>query len=314
MQFQDYYKTLGVSKQASPDEIKRAYRKLARQYHPDTNKKPEAEAKFKQVTEAYEVLSDQETRARYDQLGANYKSGQQFRPPPGFEQFFQQGRGGQGRGGQGFHPGGGYSGGESGGDGFSDFFRTFFSETAQGAGGARSGASPFGDAFGGGAPPHARPASSQLHEHTLTISLYEATKGTTRDLNINGQTVGVKIPAGINDGGKIRLGSHGLMLIIKIASDPRFERQGKNLTVEVCLTPAQAALGHKADIETLDGTVTLNIPPATSSGAKLRLKGQGIPDRKGDPGDLYARVMIKLPKPLSEKQRDLYEQLKALDA
>lgn len=301
MQFQDYYQTLGVEKSATQDEIKRAYRKLARKYHPDTNKSPEAEGRFKQATEAYEVLSDPETRKRYNELGANYKAGQQFRPPPDYEQFFRQQPGGHGRGFD-FQSSGGA-------DGFSDFFRTFFSGSQQ-----STGASPFDDMFGGqGGGGGQQAPKPKLQEHAIGISLYEAANGTTRNLQVNDQSIEVKIPAGIGDGGKIRLADHGLMLVINIAKDPRFERQGKNLTVSVPITPAQAALGDKIDIETLEGLITLSLPAGTCSGAKLRLKGKGMPDRKGEPGDLFARVMIKLPKTLSDEQRALYDQLRTLD-
>ncbi len=288
IQFEDYYQTLGLSRDATADDIKRAYRKLARQYHPDTNSSPDAEAKFKQVTEAYEVLKDPERRQRYDQFGADYKAGQEFRPPPGFEQFFQ----------------GGMNNGQA---GFSDFFNAMFG----GMGGPQTG-QPFGQSRQAHAPPQT------LQEHELRISLHEAFHGTTRSLSLSmptgNKTLDVKIPAGSSDGSKIRLAREGFMLIIRLAPDPRFEVQGRNLLATARLTPAQAALGDKIEVETFKGEVKLTVPPGTASGGRLRLTGFGLPGRKPseEPGDLFVRVMVDVPKSLTDEQRALYEQLRDL--
>ncbi|MEE9405401.1 MAG: J domain-containing protein [Algisphaera sp.] len=289
--FEDYYKTLGVSRTASADEIKRAYRKLARELHPDRNDAPDAHERFSKVGEAYEVLKDPEKRKKYDRLGANWKQGEQFRAPPGFEDMF----------------GGGGSGG--GGGDFSDFFSQVFG--AQG-GGARGGPDPFGRSFGGrggGARPQAAPPEQEID---LTVSLHEAYHGGTRQLTVSGgmstKTIDVKIPAGMKPGGKIRLKGENLLLKILVAPDPRFTVEGKNLVADITLSPAIAALGGKVDIPTFDGEVTLTVPAGISSGQRLRLKNKGLGD-----GDLFARLVIAAPKNLSDEQRDLYEKLRELE-
>jgi len=295
MKFQDYYQTLGVKRDASQDEIQRAYRKLARQYHPDLNQSEDASEKFKQVGEAYEVLKDPEKRERFDTLGENWKAGQDFRPPPGWEGQFR-GAGGPGTGGFQFEAGGQ----------FSDFFEAIFSQMGGGPGGSPGGGG-HGQGFGG---PQARP----LQEAPISISLHEAFHGTTRSLDLQGpqgrKTLEVKIPAGTTQGSKIRLAGEGLILKVSTAPDPRFVLEGRNLTTDVTLAPYQAALGDKVDVPTLDGTVTLNIPAGASSGQKLRLKGKGLPSAKSPAGDLFVRLMITVPKTLSDKQRELYEQLR----
>ncbi len=289
--FEDYYKTLGVSRTASADEIKRAYRKLARELHPDRNDAPDAHERFSKVGEAYEVLKDPEKRKKYDRLGANWKQGEQFRAPPGFEDMF----------------GGGGSGG--GGGDFSDFFSQVFG--AQG-GGARGGPDPFGRSFGGrggGARPQAAPPEQEID---LTVSLHEAYHGGTRQLTVSGgmstKTIDVKIPAGMKPGGKIRLKGENLLLKILVAPDPRFTVEGKNLVADITLSPAIAALGGKVDIPTFDGEVTLTVPAGIASGQRLRLKGKGLGD-----GDLFARLIIAAPKNLSDEQRDLYKKLRELE-
>ncbi len=288
--FEDYYKTLGVKRNASADEIKRAYRKQAQQYHPDRNKEADAQERFSKIGEAYEVLKDPDKRKKYDRLGANWKQGEQFRPPPGFEDLFG---------------GGGHGGG--GGD-FSDFFSSVFGRDG---GPGNPGGSPFGQ---GGSPFGRGPQAPAQQEVDLTISLHEAYHGGTRQLNLTGGPTGsrqidVKVPAGVKPGSKIRLKGEGLLLKIAVAPDPRFTLEGKNLIADVPLSPAHAALGGKADVPTFEGTVSLTIPPGVSSGQKLRLKGQGLGD-----GDLFARLTIAVPKTLSDEQRELYEKLRDLDA
>lgn len=321
LKFEDYYKTLGVDRSASADEIKRAYRKLAAKHHPDKNKdNPEAAELFSKVGEAYEVLSDKDKRAKYDRLGANWKQGEQFTPPPGFGGQFRQGPGG---GGFSFTTSGGPSG-----DGFSDFFEMLFGQAGQHGGGA-SFEQMFGGAGGPGGPggghrfenPGEGFGQQRVAEqtHELQVSLTEAYNGSTRQLRLQGpqgeQTIDVRIPRGATTGTKLRLKEHGLLLKIIVAKDPRFELAANgNLTTTVKLPPHTAALGGKADVPTMDGTVTMTIPPGTTSGAKLRLKDKGMPKRDGSHADLFARVMIDVPKELTEAQRSAYEQLRDVES
>lgn len=318
VEFQDYYDSLGVGRDASKEEIRKAFRKLARECHPDTNKSPEAEGKFKQINEAYEVLGDEEKRKRYDQLGANWKAGQDFRPPPGWEDMF-----------------GGFTeqraGGRtsfSGGNGFSDFFSTLFGDSMGGAsfGGGASGFQGFQQ--GPTQPPRAR--KGQSHTIPITISLHDAYHGGSRRLGVeaidnnSGQKTvknyQVKIPAGISDGGIIRLAGEGdpginggakgdLLLKVKIAPDSRFVVDGKNLKTTVSITPWEAALGAKVAVPTFDGQVTLSIPAGSQGGQKLRLRGKGMPKQGGEKGDLFAELKIAIPKDLNDKERELFEQL-----
>ncbi|MBX2852172.1 MAG: DnaJ domain-containing protein [Phycisphaeraceae bacterium] len=302
LKFEDYYKTLGVDRSASADEIKRAYRKLANKHHPDKNKdNPDASEQFAKVGEAYEVLSDKDKRAKYDRLGKNWQHGEQFQPPPGY---------GPGSGGFNFQSSGGAGG-------FSDFFEMLFGQAAQGQGGGAPFEEMFGGAGGGhrfenpGAP---RQAPEQTHE--IGVSLTEAYHGASRQLTLQGpagtQTIDVKIPKGTTTGNKLRLKEHNLLLKINVGKDPRFElAPNGNLTTTTKIPPHVAALGGKADVHTMDGTVTMTIPPGTPSGAKLRLKGKGMPKR-GSAGnaDLYAQVMIDVEKDLTEAQRKAYEQLR----
>lgn len=307
VKFEDYYKTLGVPRDASADDIKRAYRKLAHKYHPDRNQDPEAATTFSKVSEAYEVLRDPDKRSKYDRLGKDWKAGQDFRPPPGWE-------GGQ------FHagPGGQQFNFHSAGD-FSDFFEMLFGQAARGGrrpGTPGSGSSQFEQMFHGAG--HAggsggRTSGGQVHE--ITVSLHEAFHGGARSLRLQSpqgeQTLEVKIPKGVTSGAKIRLKQHGLLLKINVAKDPRFELDGRNLIAEAKVTPWDAALGVKVDVETMDGAVTMAIPPGTSSGQKLRLKGKGLPaSGKKEAGDLFVRVMIQTPKPLTDEQKDLFEKLR----
>ncbi len=287
VKFQDYYQTLGVARDASQAEIQRAYRQLARKYHPDINKEPGAEAKFKHVGEAYEVLKDPDKRKKYDQLGQDWKAGQDFRPPPGYENFSFNFGGPGGRQGN-FRPGG-----------FSDFFEMFFNQSG-------GQASPFDDMMGGARQQRAAPEQ----ETQLTITLEEAHRGAARQLQLQGpggnKKIDVKIPAGATDGMKMRLKGQGIVLKIHIAKHARFEIDGKNLTTTIDIAPWEAALGAKVPIKTLDGDVSLTIPPGTSSGGRLRLRDKGL----GGKGDLFVRLRIVVPKELTDKEKELFEQLK----
>lgn len=316
VKFRDYYEILGIQRTAAQDEIQRAYRKLARKYHPDVNKSAGAEDKFKEINEAYEVLKDPEKRKMYDQLGPDWRSGQDFRPPPGWNVHYDFGGGGaQQWGGAG---------------GFSDFFESLFG----GAGGfrqaQRGGA---GRGFGQGAVWRQAGADQ---ETTIRISLEDAFRGGTRPIvlqtqaiNPNGQIevqekrYDVKIPAGMLTGQKIRLPSQGgegvgggprgdLYLKIEIEPHPVFTLKGHDLYMDVPVSPWEAVLGAEADINTLSGPVTLKIPGGTQSGRKMRLRGKGMPNPKGQPGDLYATVVVKVPTNPSGRERELFEELKKI--
>jgi len=310
VKYQDYYEVLGVKRDASQEEIQRAYRKLARQYHPDINKEASAEAKFKSIGEAYEVLKDPEKRRKYDQLGANWKNGQDFQAPPGWENFSFRTGGRAGREGQ-FH-----------GSDFSDFFEAFFGR----------GASGFGGGFGGQHAP--QPQQGQTHETTITVGLEDAYRGGSRSVSLDlvetgpdgrqhrtTKTYDVKIPQGATEGTAIRLKGQGgpgvaggpagdLILRLHLAEHPRFEVQGHDLIADLPLTPWEAALGAKIDFQTLDGSITLTIPAGAQSGQKLRLRGKGMPKRDKTSGDLIIRLKIMVPKNLTEAQKKLFEQLR----
>ncbi len=308
MEYKDYYETLGVKRDATQEEIQKAYRKLARKLHPDVNKDPKAEARFKEIGEANEVLKDPEKRKKYDQYGSAWKTAQQTgTPPPGWEGFDFSGGG----------FGGGFGGG---GEGFSSFFDMLFGGGGPGRGGMRGGwtsqGSP-GGAFG---------RDGESAEVALEITLEEALEGGSRELQLTdprtgrSRSVSVKIPKGIRAGQKIRLAGQGspgvgkgqagnLFLRIELQPHSRFQVDGSNLTVAVPLAPWEAALGAEAEVETLDGTVRLRVPPGTSSGRKVRLRGKGLPQPGSDRGDLYAEFKIVMPDSLSERERSLFEQL-----
>lgn len=306
LKFEDYYKTLDVARDASADAIKRAYRKLANKFHPDKNKDdPQAAEKFSKANEAYDVLSDPEKRKKYDQLGADWKHGQSFDPPPGYGSQFRPGQGGFS-----------FQGGDAG--GFSDFFETLFGQQARGRGGGAGFEQMFTPPGGHGGGPRMQ-AAPREQEHELTISLHEAYHGSTRQLRMQGpqgdKNLDVRIPPGSTTGTKLRLKNDGLVLKLKVTPDPRFELAGRNLTTTVRVMCWDAALGAKADVPTMDGTLSLTVPPGTASGAKLRLKGKGMPGRRKDdaPGDLLVRVMVDVPKTLTDGQRELFEKLRDND-
>ncbi len=308
MDYKDYYATLGVKKDASQEDIQKAYRKLARKFHPDVNKAPEAEVKFKEIGEAYEVLKDPDKRKRYDQFGANWN--RTGGPPPGWENF------GGGAGGFDFRN----FGGGGGAAGFSDFFEMLFG--AGGPGGRRrGGAAGFDPGFGGGAP---RGGGGDT-EATLSITVEEAVRGGTREIAIadpnTGQrkTLTVKIPEGVRAGQKIRLAGQGgsgfgggagdLLLKIEIAPDSRYRVEGSDLHTHVPVSPAEAALGGEAEVETPTGSVRVRIPAGSSSGRKIRLRGRGLSQSGGGKGDLLAEIRIVIPDNLTDRERELYEQL-----
>jgi curved DNA-binding protein len=284
MQFKDYYDTLGVSRGAPAEEIKRAYRKLARKFHPDVSKEKNAEAKFKDVQEAYEVLKDPEKRASYDQLGRDYRPGQQFRPPPGWEQHF--GRSGSHR--------------FSDLNGFSDFFSSLFGGAAGGPAGG----------------PHAQAQAQQEEEAgSLEITVEEAYAGARRRVTIleagRPRQVDVQVPAGISDGQAIRIGGASraaLKFRIKVRPHPLYTLSGKDVQIELPLAPWEAALGTKVPVPTLGGTVELTIPAGAQSGQKLRLRGRGMPAAPN--GDQLVIIKLVAPAADTREAREAYERMK----
>ena len=303
VQYKDYYQSLGVARTASADEIKKAFRKLAREFHPDVAKdKKKAEEKFKEINEAYEVLSDADKRKKYDELGANWKSGAEFRPPPG--------HGGFG-GGQTFRGGRGMNAGDFethfGGTGFSDFFEQVFGSRMRGANGARFGQ-------GGTVSPEDFAEPSRDIEGDIMVTLEEAKRGSLRTVTIRHEnrtdSHQVKIPAGITEGQKLRIAGRGesggdLYLRVRLAKHPDFEVDGHNLIYELELAPWEAALGAEISVPTLDGKVNIKIPTGTASGQKLRVRGRGL----GKSGDLLVTTKIVVPDKISDAQKKLWEQL-----
>ncbi len=295
MEFHDYYKTLGVARTASAEEIKKAYRKLARQFHPDKNKAKDAEARFKEVNEANEVLSDPKKRQAYDALGANWKAGSQFTPPPGWD-FRGGGRGG-------FSRGGPFGDAGAGGASFSDFFSTLFGASGGFTGGAQD---PRG--FGGGFTQEAEDTRA-----SVTISLEDSFHGATRTLSLsNGRQLSVRIPKGVVAGQTIRLaeqGAHGadLLLEVEFAEHAQFRAKGRDILVTVHVAPWEAALGAKVPVPTLGGSVELTLKPGSHGGQKLRLKGRGLPGTT--PGDEIVTLQLVTPPAVTDEDRKLYEEM-----
>ena len=328
MDFKDYYATLGVSKTASDKELKQAYRKLARKYHPDVNPGDKsAESRFKEINEAYEVLGDPEKRKKYDELGANWRMYEQAQQHGGPDPFAGQ-RWNVGRGGA---QGGGFRtmteeemrdlfGDEN---PFSDFFTTFFGGGFEGAGGEA------GRRAGRGARTRQRPGRDV--EHEIELSLEDAYRGSTRRLSLqhDGQarTVDVRIPAGVGEGSRVRVAGEGeqgtggatsgdLYLRVRLAPHPVFERKGRDIYVKVPVPVTTAVLGGEVEVPTLEGrTVRLRIPPLTQNGQMFRLKGYGMPavGKADDRGDAYARVEVQLPTQLSPAEREHYQALAKLE-
>jgi curved DNA-binding protein len=338
VQYKDYYQTLGVARTASDADIKKAFRKLAREFHPDVAKnKKQAEEKFKEVNEAYEVLGDSAKRKKYDELGANWSSGAEFRAPPGWESY---GRGGG-------YPGRGPRGEEYefhfGGTGFSDFFEQLFG--ARGRGGAG-----FGQSGGTFSEEELAAERGRDIEGDILVPLEEAMRGSVRSVSVRhaaacehcggtgqrarhvcnvcggtGQipktdTWQVKIPAGVTEGQRLRIAGRGeaglgggaagdLYLRVRFAKHPDFEVRDHDLLHEAELAPWEAVLGANITVPTLTGRVNIKIPPGTHSGQKLRVRGRGLPLRGGGSGDLIVETRIEVPTRLTESERKLWEQL-----
>jgi curved DNA-binding protein len=295
MEFKDYYKIMGVARDATQDEIKRAYRKLARKYHPDVSKESNAEARFKELGEAYEVLKDAEKRAAYDQLGANYKGGQEFRPPPDWNAGFE------------------FSGGD--GSDYSDFFASLFGRGFHAGGSGR-------------AQPHAK---GEDHHARVLIDLEDTFQGATRTITLRVPAVdtqghvvtkervlNVGIPKGIREGQHIRLGGQGspgfgqgqpgdLYLEVGFRPHPLYRVDGRDLYLDLPVAPWEAALGATVKVPTPGGIVELKIPEGSASGRKLRLKGRGIPGNP--PGDCYVMLAIALPPADTQAAKDLYRKM-----
>lgn len=280
MQYKDYYKILGVSRDAKTDDIRKAYRKLAKQYHPDINKEPGAEEKYKEINEAYEVLKDKDKRAKYDALGMNWQQGQDFTPPPGWNN-------------------GGYQHVEFGGD-FSDFFQTIF--------GGGKGFGGFGDIFG------QRQPMRHDSEADLTLKLSDVIRGGKYSLKLGARTLSVNIPKGITEGTKLTLRGKSdtggdLHLTIHIETEAGCEISDYDLTREISVPVYDAVLGKDIAVNTLWGEVVVKMPPGIQYGQKLRLRGKGLPKRDGSNGDMYVKIKIDIPRHINEHQRELWKKL-----
>jgi curved DNA-binding protein len=297
--FRDYYEVLGVPRGASEDEIRAAYRRLARKYHPDVNKEDGAEDRFKEISEAYEVLRDPEKRERYDRLGRNWKAGEDMSDAPGFDGF------------EGFDNvrvdiGGGDAD-------FSDFFESLFGSRS----GARGRRTRGSEGFSG----QGISARGSDHEAVVELTLEEAFEGGRRRFQFNdGREYEVTIPRGVRDGQRIRLAGEGgqglgggppgdLLLRVRVRPHPRFRLKGRDLEVDLSVAPWEAALGATVEVPTLQGRARVKVPAHSSCGRRLRLRGEGMPGADGDAGDLYAAVKIVVPKRLRREERKLYERL-----
>ena len=351
MEYKDYYQILGVKRDATQNEIKSAYRKLAKKYHPDVNKTPEASAKFKDINEAFEVLGDKDKRARYDSLGSNWQAGANYTPPPGFENY------GFGGGQQYQYSTSGINFEDLG--GFSDFFTSLFGGGfSGGATSSRSrGGASFYDDFGGGFSSRASSSSrAKAQKPAQDLNITQEIKVSAKDIfnqkpvsvrinnlekctNCSGvgsmcsqchgtgfvtytKNLNVKIPLEVKEGQKIRLKGEGktgsgntkgdLFLVVKFA-DKEYTINGTDLTKTIEITPAEAVVGTKKEIQTLHGNINIKIPQKTSCGAVLRLKGLGLPQKSGGYGNLNVKISLAIPKDLTDEQIKLYEQLLELE-
>jgi curved DNA-binding protein len=321
MEYKDYYETLGVSRDADEKEIHRAFRRLARKHHPDVNPDdPEAEERFKEINEAYEVLSDPDKRAKYDQLGSEWSRWQQTGGRPGDFDWGQWTSGAPGQGGQRVHVRYGTPedfedlfGGSS---PFSDFFSQIFGGMR---GAPRSGGAP------GGFEYQVPVQRGRDYEQEVEISLREAYGGTTRFLQKDGRRLEVQIPPGAREGTRVRMSREGgpgtaggepgdLYLRIRVAPDPQFERRNDDLYVTIPVDLYTAVLGGEVPVPTLNGSVMLTVPAGTQNGRRFRLQGQGMPHLRQPEqhGDLYAQADVRLPESLTPRQRDLFEELRRI--
>jgi curved DNA-binding protein len=302
VEYKDYYKVLGVGREASAEEIKRTYRKLARKYHPDVSKEKNAEEKFKEVQEAYEVLHDPKKRAAYDQLGQNWRAGEQFRPPPDWGQRFEFSFGGRG--------------GEEPAD-FSDFFSSLFGGGARGQfGGARAPRQRHGE------DRHARieiELEEAFHGGTRNLRLQQPEVTSGGELTVQEREIRVTIPAGVTDGQQIRLRGQGepgerggsagdLYLEMSVRPHPVYRLEGRNVVLTLPVAPWEAALGAQVEVPTLGGTVQMTIPAGARSGQRLRLKGRGLPGKPA--GDELVELELVISPADSPNARALYEQMK----
>jgi curved DNA-binding protein len=303
----DFYEILGVSRTATQDEIQRAYRKLARAHHPDVNRDPGAEDRFKDISEAYDVLSDPETRRRYDAFGPDFR-----RIPDGVDPDTWDPAAAAGRR-RGSRPGAGRRGGPQADTGFTAGFGDDIDLDDL-----------IGGLFGGRAGRGWGPIPGADQEAVIELTVEEAYRGTRRSVTLEGggqtRTLEVTIPAGVTNGQRIRLAGQGgrgtegasagdLYLIVRIAQHPRYRVEGRDLHVELPLAPWEAALGATAAVDTPDGEAKVKVPPGTSTGRRLRLRGRGLPNPRGAPGDLFAEVRIQVPGKLSAEERRLFEEL-----
>jgi curved DNA-binding protein len=329
MEFKDYYQVLGVPKTATAEEIKKAFRKLARKYHPDVAKdKKAAENKFKEINEAYEVLGDPKNREKYDRLGAQWKSGTQYQPPPGWDQARRR-------------PAGGPAADEGyefrfEGTGLSDFFERFFGRRAarshgfspfEGAGLGDEGEMPWEDTGAG--------RRGQDVQGEILIALDEVLRGTTREIvmertnartgHAERQRYQVRIPAGIQDGQSIRLRGQGdggvgggsagdLYLRVRYATHPDFRTRGADLLTTLVMAPWEAVLGGTMRLPTLDGTISLRVPAGTQQGQQLRVRGKGLPTGADTRGDLYVGIQIQVPTQASAEEKRLWKELAGISA